>query len=387
MCLLALTIVSCGPSDEPLPVQEDALPPPTLATLTPLAGEALPTASPPRVELLSAGANVVDAQSARHRISLPHSAPEARMWPMLEFALPAATVDGRVLLAVDTAVPFERAHAIMMSIWGHGELDLAAREGAREVALKLDAHELRGNRPRGIGTEILVVVSATSVIVGSPSGYMLPGCQDKSEAPVPALAEPETLEELGPCMARVHEEFPRIQHAHLLVAPDVTFGRALAVAHMVRDQPGAEYRSLEFGLSDGTALDPRPPLIADDRDRRLIEFLQQRDPPAVGTRLDEVSRLDHSDHTFDRALLVRALRGRVGALNRCSTASPEHEPGEVQTSVTIDEQGHVSNTEITSNTTGDARLGSCVQGTMRRLRWSSRDAPSGEVTFAVTIAL
>ena len=129
---LALLITGCDPAEEPLPAEKPSLPPPALATLSSFPGEDLPNAVTPRVELVSTGANVVDAQGARHQISLPGSAPSERVSPMLEFALPAAMIDQRVVLAVDKDLHFARVDAIISSLWQSvRQIDLAAHQGSR----------------------------------------------------------------------------------------------------------------------------------------------------------------------------------------------------------------------------------------------------------------
>ena len=87
---------------------------------------------------------------------------------------------------------------------------------------------------------------------------------------------------------------------------------------------------------------------------------------------------------FDSSIVVRTIRTRLRAIQRCYETELRRDPtlqGKVTVQFTIVERGTVSNARSTENTTGSAAVASCVVNTVRRFRFNP-GPEGGSVNFS-----
>ena len=81
---------------------------------------------------------------------------------------------------------------------------------------------------------------------------------------------------------------------------------------------------------------------------------------------------------FDAALVVREIRRRLSAIQRCYETELRNDPtlnGRVVAAFTIQPTGTLSNVRATENTTGSNAVGTCVTNVIRRIRFT--EGPEG----------
>lgn len=87
---------------------------------------------------------------------------------------------------------------------------------------------------------------------------------------------------------------------------------------------------------------------------------------------------------FDAAIVVRTIRARLRAIQRCYETELRRDPtlaGKVTVRFTIVERGTVSNASATENTTGSAAVANCVVSAIRRFRFNP-GPDGGSVDFS-----
>ncbi len=87
---------------------------------------------------------------------------------------------------------------------------------------------------------------------------------------------------------------------------------------------------------------------------------------------------------FDSALVVRQIRKRIRAIQRCYETELRKNPslaGKVTVQFTIQERGNVTGARATQNTTGSAAVASCVTRTVGRFRFNP-GPDGGSVSFS-----
>lgn len=87
---------------------------------------------------------------------------------------------------------------------------------------------------------------------------------------------------------------------------------------------------------------------------------------------------------FDSAQVVRQIRARLRAIQRCYENELRNNPslaGKVTVQFTIEQRGNVTGARAVQNTTGSPAVGSCVVNTIRRFRFNP-GPEGGSVTFS-----
>ena len=117
------------------------------------------------------------------------------------------------------------------------------------------------------------------------------------------------------------------------------------------------------------------------RQQEGAEMGERRIPVYIGNEpIDEIG----GRGVFDQGQVTSLIRGRRAGLRRCYETALRNDPGlsgKVTVQFTIEEPGTVSTARAAENTTGDARLASCVVRLVRHLRWSE-GPEGGNVTFS-----
>jgi hypothetical protein len=100
--------------------------------------------------------------------------------------------------------------------------------------------------------------------------------------------------------------------------------------------------------------------------------------------------LDPVDPTvFDDAMLRRALRARMGAIQRCYETELTRTPGlagRLDVSMQVERVGSLSHVEITDDTVGSRQLGECVVNQVRTIRLPNGPTSPVSVEYPIVFA-